>query len=76
MKVLRALLAASLTLCLGCSSTETTPPAAIAFTELGSLTSDDGRGSFRFGAASAAAQIEDKNIHIISWRTHTEVFGA
>ena len=38
-----------------------TPPAPIAFSEMGSLTSEAGKGSFRFGAATAATQIEDQN---------------
>lgn len=33
----------------------------IAFPALGSLASESGKGSFRFGAASAATQIEDQN---------------
>ena len=33
----------------------------IEFPSMGSLTQDSGRGSFRFGAASAATQIEDNN---------------
>lgn len=36
-------------------------PPSIAFGELGPLAGEDGRGSFRFGAASAATQIEDNN---------------
>jgi beta-glucosidase len=33
----------------------------LTFAEMGSLSSDAGKGSFRFGAASAATQIEDQN---------------
>jgi beta-glucosidase/6-phospho-beta-glucosidase/beta-galactosidase len=40
---------------------EETPPAAIPFSEIGSLSEPVGAGSFRFGAASAATQIEDQN---------------
>ncbi len=35
------------------------PPAPISYEPLGSLTQPEGAGSFRFGAATAAAQIED-----------------
>jgi beta-glucosidase/6-phospho-beta-glucosidase/beta-galactosidase len=51
-----------------CSNGETTspnatvaPPPPIAFSEAGSLSAPSGQGSFRFGAASAATQIEDGN---------------
>ncbi len=37
------------------------PPADVAFAAPGSLASAAGKGSFRFGAASAATQIEDRN---------------
>jgi len=37
------------------------PPADIHFAAVGSLTQPAGKGSFRFGAASAATQIEDNN---------------
>jgi len=37
------------------------PPAAIDFPASGSLSAPSGQGSFRFGAASAATQIEDQN---------------
>ncbi|MFO0619719.1 MAG: family 1 glycosylhydrolase [Polyangiaceae bacterium] len=37
------------------------PPTPISFAALGSLTQPSGKGSFRFGAASAATQIEDQN---------------
>ena len=37
------------------------PPADIAFATIGALSGANGRGSFRFGAASAATQIEDEN---------------
>jgi beta-glucosidase len=50
----------------GCSSEdEGTPPAPaskdIVYAPMGSLSLASGKGSFRFGAASAATQIEDKN---------------
>lgn len=38
-----------------------TPPAPISFALPGSLSAASGKGSFRFGAASAATQIEDQN---------------
>jgi beta-glucosidase/6-phospho-beta-glucosidase/beta-galactosidase len=41
-----------------------------AFSELGPLVGDAGRGSFRFGAASAATQIEDQNAHV-DWHVWT-----
>ncbi len=49
-----------------------TPPDAapadpIAFGAFGSLTAPEGRGSFRFGVASAATQIEDQNRHTDWW---------
>ncbi len=56
---------ASLTV--GCSSGETTPvpvdagPSAIAWPAMGSTSAASGKGSFRFGVASAATQIEDDN---------------
>src|SRR5690349_10471412 len=37
------------------------PPAPIAYGTPGPLVGEAGRGSFRFGAASAATQIEDMN---------------
>lgn len=39
------------------------PPAPIVFGQPGSLTEESGRGGFAFGAATAATQIEDNNIH-------------
>src|SRR5437868_15119808 len=37
------------------------PPAPIAFGAMGPLSGPNGKGGFRFGAASAATQIEDGN---------------
>lgn len=37
------------------------PPDPISYTAIGPLTGDAGKGHFRFGAASAATQIEDQN---------------
>lgn len=37
------------------------PPAALSYGSLGPLAGEAGRGSFRFGVASAATQIEDAN---------------
>src|SRR5262249_51015084 len=39
----------------------TTSPAEIAYAPIGPISDPSGRGSFRFGAASAATQIEDQN---------------
>ncbi len=49
----------------------TKPPAEIGFAKLGSLTQASGKGSFRFGAASAATQIEDQNT-ATDWYLYTE----
>jgi beta-glucosidase/6-phospho-beta-glucosidase/beta-galactosidase len=51
---------------LGCGDDESTagaptPPAPIAFGAYGSTSTPAGKGSFRFGVASAATQIEDQN---------------
>jgi beta-glucosidase len=49
-------------LCTSCSDeAPPAPPAEVAFGGVGSLSAASGRGSFRFGAASAATQIEDQN---------------
>jgi beta-glucosidase len=54
-------LAAALLL-VGCGSEEApSDDGSIAFGELGPISTPDGKGSFRFGAASAATQIEDQN---------------
>ncbi len=47
----------------GTTTTTTTEVADIAYPKLGAVSGADGKGSFRFGAASAATQIEDQNIH-------------
>jgi beta-glucosidase/6-phospho-beta-glucosidase/beta-galactosidase len=44
-----------------CSSDDAPPP--IAFAAYGSASAPSGQGSFRFGASSAATQIEDDNEH-------------
>ncbi len=45
-----------------CGDEATTPPVtAISYGAIGPLTGDAGKGSWRFGAASAATQIEDQN---------------
>ena len=46
---------------------DTGPPGPPDFAELGPLDGPAGEGSFRFGAASAAAQIEDRNEHTDWW---------
>ncbi len=63
MRLLFALAALSTGL-LACSSNTTAPPsptADIAFGPFGSSSATSGKGSFRFGASSAATQIEDMN---------------
>jgi beta-glucosidase/6-phospho-beta-glucosidase/beta-galactosidase len=47
------------------------PPAAISFGNLGSPSSATGMGSFRFGASTAATQIEDHNTNT-DWYVFTE----
>jgi beta-glucosidase len=47
------------------------PPKELAFAGPGSLTQASGKGSFRFGAASAATQIEDQNTKT-DWYLFTE----
>jgi beta-glucosidase len=54
----RALLALALVACGSGDDPSTTP---ITFGTIGPLVGDAGRGSFRFGAATAATQIEDMN---------------
>src|SRR5690349_9843712 len=56
--MMRALLALALVACGGGDDQPTTP---ITFGTMGPLVGDAGRGSFRFGAATAATQIEDMN---------------
>jgi len=46
-------------------------PDDITFGEMGSLVAPSGKGSFRFGAASAATQIEDQNV-ATDWYLYTE----
>lgn len=43
------------------------PPPTISFAEMGSLVAEDGKGLFRFGASTAATQIEDQNEHTDWW---------
>lgn len=47
----------------GSGGDETPNDGSIRYAGLGSLSEASGVGSFRFGAASAAAQIEDQNVH-------------
>lgn len=44
-----------------CGGEEAEPSPTQGFGSIGSLSEPDGKGSFRFGAASAATQIEDQN---------------
>lgn len=65
-QVCRLAIGASLALGLACGGCGSEDPAAqggsdIAFPAAGSLSTEAGKGSFRFGAASAATQIEDQN---------------
>jgi beta-glucosidase len=59
----------------GCSDGEIVAPvplaSPIAFAPMGSLGLDSGKGGFRFGAASAATQIEDQNPHT-DWYVFTQ----
>ncbi len=64
-RVLVALLVSGL--CGGCNST---PELEVIFGEAGSLGRDSGEGSFRFGASTAAAQIEDQNT-LTDWHSWT-----
>ena len=48
----------------GCSSDDTAQESSFkpfSYAAMGPLSGDSGKGSFRFGAASADAQIEDQN---------------
>jgi beta-glucosidase len=64
----RALLAFALVACGGGDDQPTTP---ITFGSMGPLVGDAGKGGFRFGAATAATQIEDQNIHT-DWYAWTQ----
>jgi beta-glucosidase/6-phospho-beta-glucosidase/beta-galactosidase len=48
-----------------------TGPAPITFQPIGSLSAPSGKGHFRFGAATAATQIEDQDTHT-DWYVFTE----
>jgi beta-glucosidase len=52
-------LASSFVLLAACGGDDPPPPEPIAFGAIGPLTGDAGKGSFRFGAATAATQIEE-----------------
>ena len=67
---LGATLAAAIAAC-STKPAPTPPPKAIPFGKMGSLTQASGKGSFRFGAASAATQIEDQNTST-DWYLYTE----
>lgn len=54
-----------------CGGDESKPDASVHFPGVGSLSGESGKGSFRFGAASAATQIEDQNTHT-DWYVFTE----
>ena len=67
----RALLLAVGFLACSSSSGNSAPPPALVFPAIGSLTAAKGAGSFRFGAATAATQIEDQNT-ATDWYLWTE----
>ncbi|HTQ42301.1 MAG TPA: family 1 glycosylhydrolase [Polyangiaceae bacterium] len=58
---------------LACSSSSggSAPPTPLVFPAMGSLSAKSGAGSFRFGAATAATQIEDQNT-ATDWYVWTE----
>ncbi len=58
-------------LLLGCSDSSEPDPEPSGMGDLGSLSLPSGKGSFRFGAASAATQIEDKNPNT-DWHVFTQ----
>lgn len=80
MRALPLLTASALSLCLyGCSSDTTpnptpTPANGTVFPKIGSITAASGQGTFRFGVASAATQIEDQNTHT-DWYLWTDPKG-
>ena len=55
--------ALALTVAVGCSDGDDAPPPTITFGEPGSTSAPSGAGSFTFGVATAATQIEDQNEH-------------
>ena len=69
------LLLATALMCAGCSDDDVSAPQpsapALEFSTPGPLAGDAGKGSFRFGAASAATQIEDDNPHT-DWYVFTQ----
>ena len=56
---------------LGACASKPSPPPPITFGTMGPLSGDAGKGSFRFGVASAATQIEDNNTHT-DWYAWTQ----
>jgi beta-glucosidase len=50
---------------------DASPPSAVRFPPMGSLSTASGKGSFRFGVATAATQIEDQNTHT-DWYVFTQ----
>jgi beta-glucosidase len=57
------------------SSSSPPPPAAITFPAMGPLSGSAGKGSFRFGVATASTQIEDQNTKT-DWYLWTEPVDA
>ena len=78
LRPLRPLALAALVLsCLACSQSSKGPsgPADITYPPIGSVSAASGMGSFRFGVATAATQIEDQNKNT-DWYVFTEPIGA
>jgi beta-glucosidase len=57
-----------------CGSEDAEPTPVVAFGDIGSLSAPSGKGSFRFGAASAATQIEEQNTQT-DWYLFTQPVG-
>ncbi|MEZ4219767.1 MAG: family 1 glycosylhydrolase [Polyangiaceae bacterium] len=71
----QALFVAFAMLCIACGGQDDDVPEPPRFGQLGSLSSAAGKGSFRFGAASAATQIEDDNSNT-DWFVFTQPTSA
>src|SRR5215469_18978000 len=67
----RGLLALAFLACSSSSGSGGAPPPPLAFPAMGSLSAASGAGSFRFGVATAATQIEDQNT-ATDWYVWTE----
>jgi beta-glucosidase/6-phospho-beta-glucosidase/beta-galactosidase len=60
----------ALAACTSSPASTPTPPEPVTYGALGSLVGEAGKGGFRFGASSAATQIEDQN-HAVDWAVWT-----